>query len=209
MNHEGLDSLEHRQMVDRGLEEEHEYLLFVSETGDDHSEISLDVFLTEGTLTVTADTDVSLRQFLESVESWYPVKGRDVETYALKDGEWSEERPRDVIFEDDIEIFDFHFYDDFDYFNVSWEKYSKASEDFPENEVSMSLDYDNADRMPHPESLEPLRKVMPKLLEQESEGHYQVIGDLIKYLNHSNDFKNSYPALTGFNDKLIEHYLET
>jgi len=214
VNNNTLTSLEHRQIIDRGLEEEHEYLWFVSENTPGE-EISLDVFLTEGTITATADTDIPLRDFLETVESWYPANGSSVETYTLHDGEWSETRPKEIMFEDDVEVFDFHFYDTFDYFSISWENHIEPEndsidyEDIPDHEVSISLDYDNADMRPHPESLEPLRKVMPELLDQESEGQYQVIGDLIKYLSHSGRFEESYPALREFDDEIIQHYLET
>jgi len=112
----------HRQTIDRGLKEEHEYLLF-SETFDGHQEINLDVFLTEGAMTVAMDADTSLRNFLETVEAWYPVKGRDTETFALIDGEWQEEQPKNALLrEDETDVFDFHFYDNFDYFNASWER---------------------------------------------------------------------------------------
>lgn len=209
-----LDSLVHRELSERGTEEEHEYLWFASDEESPGEPVNLDVFNSEGSLTVASDTDVGLRDFLERVESWYTVAGRGAETQCLVDGEWRSDRPGDIIPEmNQIEAFDFHFHDEFDYFNISWTDYSDdVPPELPDKyEVSMTIYHDNVDSITDPKNLEPLKTVLPGILRRTSPGEarHQVVGDLIKYISSSRGYSDTYSALQGFDTDAITHYMES
>jgi len=203
-----LDSLVHRHLSERGTENEHEYLWFVAGEELEGDPVSLDVFIDERTLTVASDTSVKLREFFEAVEAWYPVKGRKADTYSVRNGEWRQDRPKDVLTDtEEVEHFDFHFYDDFDYFRICISDYEVPKEDLPDREVSMTVEYDNADNQSGPDVLEPLITVFPNTLGDEvsEKAKYQAVTDILKYVNSSRDFQRSYDALNGFKPEIFRY----
>lgn len=204
-----IDSLVHRQFADRGTEDEHEYIWLV--TGEEEeTPISLDVMSAEGVLTVSSDTDIGLREFMESVEKWYAMAGRDVLTGYSKDEKWHDGRPGDIVADtEDIEMFSIQVYDDYDFFGVDWINYDSGSlEHSLENEVSLTLHYDNADGFPEAENVEPLVEVFPNVLRTDASDDLKrdVVIDLLRYMSSPRDYKDSYDALLRCSNETVRDY---
>ncbi len=52
--------------------------------------------------------------------------------------------------------------------------------------------------------------MLPSILGEDArdEAVYQVIGDLVKYINSSRHYRDRYDALMGFEEDAIQHYLK-
>lgn len=88
----GADTLVDREILNRGKKNEHEYALFSSLDGA----TDIDIINFEGGLTASYSSDTGVREFLEAVESEYPVRSSTRVEYLVKD-EWCYGSPQEII----------------------------------------------------------------------------------------------------------------